>query len=171
MKSEKVIARLEKEKAAIEALLAPLTPEQIGAPSTAEVWSLKDHLAHLAMWMAGMVALLHHQPRRAAMGLTPDMAAVRSDDAINAVIYAQHATKSLAQVRTLFDNTHAQFVEAILQIGDDGLAKSYSHYEPENQTATGKRPVEGWVIGNGAAHYAKHRRWMEETIARNGWSS
>lgn len=168
MKSEKIVARLDKEKAALDLLLAPLTPAQIGAPSTPEDWSLKDHLAHLAMWAAGIVALLQQQPRMTAMGLLPELAAAtHGTDAINAVIYAQHAAETVEQVRALFDTTHAHFRAAILQTGDEGLARPYHDYDAADTSAAGKRPVSGWVLGDGAAHYAQHRRWMEAIIARS----
>src|SRR5436190_21950917 len=59
----------------VDALINSLTPEQIARKDHAG-WSIRDHLAHLAQWEAGMSAALRKQPRYEAIGI--DAASVQA---------------------------------------------------------------------------------------------
>ena len=48
------------------------TEEQLMVPKDAAGWNGRDHITHLAAWLKGIVALLNHQDRWAAVGVTID---------------------------------------------------------------------------------------------------
>jgi hypothetical protein len=52
-----LMARIEREWAVLQALLAQVSEEQMEAPG-ADGWSVKDQVAHLAAWERHL--LLHH---------------------------------------------------------------------------------------------------------------
>src|SRR5690242_3764495 len=54
---------------ALKQLLSTWTDEQLVTPGGPDGWSVKDHLAHLAVWERGEAAILRHEDQLKAMGL------------------------------------------------------------------------------------------------------
>src|SRR5688572_25512497 len=69
----------------LEELIASLSEDQLMRYGS-DGWSVKDHLAHLAMWEVGMAALLRKQPRWEAMGLDREAVAQHDTHVMNAII-------------------------------------------------------------------------------------
>jgi hypothetical protein len=147
-----------------------LTDEQITAPVDEQHWSVKDHLAHLTAWEAGMVALLKKENRWESMGLEPRFVEnTEGYDAINARLYERHKDEPLDEVLTRFNDTHGQLADAVRDAGDEGIHMSYSIYAPGETGDDSGDPVLNWLIGNSYGHYAEHLMWIKERIAEQGW--
>src|SRR5688500_1333338 len=88
---EQFLLRHEHERNALIEIVRAMTDEQITTPIDPQGWSVKDHLAHLTAWQAGMVALLRKGNRWQAMGLEPGFVQESEGfDAINARLYEHH---------------------------------------------------------------------------------
>src|SRR6476659_6259846 len=92
-----LIERIESARAELERLIAPLSEEQLTRPGP-EGWSIKDHLAHLALWRKSLIALLAGRNRVEAIGLDPAGEGRQDIDAINARLYERERDRPLAEV-------------------------------------------------------------------------
>src|SRR5689334_11263474 len=109
-----LLRRIEAGYSSFEKLLSTLSDEQLTTPGGPDGWSVKDHLAHLASWEAGIAALLRHENRWEAMGLEKDVIAKTENvDQMNTLVYQNSKTRSLAEVRAAFEDAHKQLVAAI----------------------------------------------------------
>jgi len=155
-----LLDRVERSRSALKQTYAHLDDAQMTAPGADGGWSVKDHLAHLAAWEAGIAALLRRQPRWAAMGL--DDAIVRQNDeaGVNAIIDRRNKDRALPDVLADFEQAHRDLRAALDQLAFDDLLKTYSHYQPDEPGAGNGRPILAWIAGNTYEHYAEHENWI-----------
>ena len=161
------LERIERARAALEQAISALDEAQLLAPGPHEGWSIKDHLAHLATWEAGLAALLRKQHRYAAMGVEDvdeETALSSNADALNAVIYARTKGRSLAEVRDALRDAQNQLLEALAPLSEEDLRKTYSHYQPDEPGEDSGEPILRWIAGNSYGHYAEHQRWIEDLV-------
>jgi len=80
-----LLERIQRSRSALEGTLSALSEDQLrqAGPSG---WSIKDHLAHLATWELGIVELLRHRPRFAAMQIEEAISQGKSEEEINDLI-------------------------------------------------------------------------------------
>jgi uncharacterized protein (TIGR03083 family) len=161
-----LLARIRRSRAALEATLQPLSAAQMTTPAPHDGWSVKDHLAHLTAWEQGIVALLQHRPRWAAMGL--EEGAIGDEDEINAMLHQAAKERPLAEVLAAFHDSYSQMLVTLDGLTDADLFRTYSHYQPEEPGEDDGRPIIGWIIGNTYEHYDEHRGWIEALIDRIG---
>lgn len=158
---EIMVENINKEWDALQAYIKSLTPEQLTKPADAAGWSVKDHLIHIAVWEVGMVALLNHQSRATAMGLSEEQWGNPDYDYVNEIIKKQHESLSLEAVLKRLDEVHQQLIETLGRLTLEDLERPYNHYAPDDdQTA----PVYGWVAGNTFEHYKEHIPWMQAIV-------
>lgn len=147
-------------RAKFEALINSLSDEQLTTPGPDGGWSVKDHLAHLAMWEVGVAALLRRQRRWEAMGLDETKVKSMSEDEINAEIEATHKGLSLVEVKDLFARAHRDLVAAIESLGDGELYKGMNYFLPDASS----RPVIHLILGNTNGHWDEHAEWIHNLI-------
>ncbi len=148
-----LLARIGQSRAALEHLVAPLDEHRLSAPG-GDGWSIKDHLAHLAVWQQSLLALLEGRDREAAIGIhTGDDDDAGDVDALNAVLHARRRDRPLPEVLAEFRRSQQQVLTALERLSDADLAKPYAHYQPEDDD---QRPVIGWIIGNTYGHEEEH---------------
>lgn len=155
-----LIERMERERDKIEEFIGSLTDAQLTKPA-ADGWTIKDFLAHMAQWEAGIVALLQKKPRWEAMGLTADFVSKSSETEINARLEELHKAMSLAEVKDLFAKAHRDMLSALQSLSDDDLMRPYSDYDPTSQN---KNPIMNSILGNTSSHWFEHRQWLKERI-------
>ncbi len=122
-----LIERIEAGYAAIENRLAPLSDTQLTTCTAPGEWSIKDHVAHLMIYERGMVALLRHEPRWAAMQLS--MKFVRdseSFDEINAVLYEHYCARPASEVLAALRDVHQELLQVLAGLMDEDLFKPYA---------------------------------------------
>lgn len=167
--NEAFLLLLEEQRHALMETVRALSDEQIAAPSTSTEWSVKDHLAHLATWLLGMVALLKKENRWEGMGLDPEFVYhTEAVDEINALIYHQHKDQSLPRLLTYFNDVHGQFAHVMRHVHFDDLYQPYSYYQPDEPGEDSGEPIIKWLVSNSYAHYAEHLIWIREMIAEKG---
>ena len=157
--TRELLARIQRSRLALERTLAPLTEAQMTAPGPTG-WSIKDHLAHLAAWESGVVALLNRRSRFAAMNLEAAVVQGMTEEEINEVIYQQHAGLSLAQVRDQLDAAEREMRQVLQRLDDHELLAPYASFLPEG-SAGRQDPVLYAIAGNTYEHYDEHREYIE----------
>lgn len=145
------IERIETAYAEVEAAIARLSPAQLTTLHDADGWSAKDHIAHLAAWRRGLVALLEHGDMVGAMGVAPG----QSLDETNAELYAQARNTSAAKALDDLRRAHRQVLAALAPLSVEDLELPYAHYRPGDHPA-GDEPIYGWIAGNTFGHDADH---------------
>jgi hypothetical protein len=160
-------AQLRDAWAQLQGTLDSLSEEQMTESLDEVGWTVKDHLAHLIPWERGMIALLKHEPRYAAMGLDAKTVEDRDEDELNAILREQHESATLAQVRERLRETHEELAAVVDSLGPDDLLRGYSHYQPDEPGEDSGEPVLRWVIGNSSGHYLEHLPWITQ-LARGG---
>lgn len=158
-----LIRQLEKHWSELTTFVAGLSLEQLERHDAAG-WTIKDHLAHLIPWAAGIAALLNRQPRWLAMGLDAPPAEGEID-AINAQFHAHRADQPLHTVLIELTQTHHQMLGMLAKLTDADLHQTYSHYQPDEPGDESDAPILYWVEGNTWAHYQEHLAWMRALIA------
>ena len=156
-----LLPRIETARAALDDLIASLSDDQLVSPAPDGGWSVKDHLAHLTAWEAGIAALLQHKPRYAAMQM--DAATYRNTDknGLNAIIHQRTSRHSLQEVREAFRQGQQALADAVSDLSAADLLETYSHYQPDEPGDDSGAPIVGWITGNTCDHYDEHRAWIE----------
>lgn len=132
----------------------------------ADGWSVKDHLAHLAMWEVGIAALLRKQPRWEAMGLDRDSVNLHDTHSMNATLDRKLKDLSLVAVKDLFQRSHRMLLTVLGELSDDDLQKTYSYYQPDEPGKDSGAPIIGWIVGNTYGHYNEHVEWIRALVER-----
>jgi uncharacterized protein (TIGR03083 family) len=146
-----LLETIKKERAAIEAALAGLTPEQMTAPGVMGEWSVKDILGHIAMWESRLVTILYSIER----GVAPKTLRLSDVDKVNAESYAEQRERPLDRVLADFHAVHAQLLKRLDTLEERDLSgpKRFEWMEGE--------PLEKLVAGDTFEHYAEHRPMIE----------
>lgn len=159
-----LLDRIQQSRSALKQTYAHLSEAQMIAPGADGGWSVKDHLAHLTTWEAGIAALLRREPRWAAMGL--DDAIVRQNDeaGVNAIIDRHNKDRALPDVVASFEQVHRDLLAVLGQLTFDDLLKTYSYYQPDEPGVDSGRPILAWIAGNTYEHYAEHESWIRAVV-------
>jgi hypothetical protein len=152
----------------LQTVLDSFSEEQMTERTDAGGWTVKDHLAHLATWERGIIALLRRQPRYEAMGL--DAATVQNNDEgeLNRKLRAQFVNASLSEVRENLRDAHDGLAALVDSLEPDDLLKTYSAYQPGEPGEDTGEPVLRWVVGNSSGHYLEHLPWIKRLATGSG---
>lgn len=159
---DELLARIEHSKAAFDSALAALTDAQLAAPLTEREWSVADHMAHIAVWMEGILVALDGGDRWAAMGGGPP--GPEGFDALNEQLRAPHAAKSPAEVRAWLDATHGRMLAKLRGMPIEELRRPYGHYQPHENRDDAGEPFLNWVVGDTYGHYDEHLGWITAAL-------
>jgi uncharacterized damage-inducible protein DinB len=146
----------------LKQVFSGLSEAQMIQPGADGGWSVKDHLAHLAAWERGIVALLNRQPRWPAMGLDEETVDRSEEDEINAMLDQLNRGRALADVLADFEQAHRDMLAVLERLSFDDLLKPYSDYDPGVDS---RNPVLGSITGNTCDHYTEHRPWVQKVVA------
>jgi uncharacterized protein (TIGR03083 family) len=152
-----LLARLPPARAALEEVLATLGSEQLAAPGP-RGWSVKDHLAHLAVWDQMIVAHLRDGSDHAIIGLDQSAYAAISLDALNDRIYQQNKERTPADVLAAFREARTQTLAVLDELDESVLRAPYWPDDPDRST------IEK-IAGDTYLHDLEHRRWIQDLIA------
>ena len=150
-----LMARIHRARSALEAAIAGASEAHLTAPGDPGGWSVKDHLAHLAIWEQSLLALLEGRSRSATIGIDAVTYETTDIDGLNALLYEHHRDRPLAEVLDLFHRSHDQVLAALAPLTDVDLLRPYSHYQPD-ETPFNPDPVVGWIAGNTFEHFEEH---------------
>ncbi len=152
MTKRELLESIQQERAAFEAALAGLTPEQMTAPGVMGEWSVKDLLGHVAMWESRLVTILYSVER----DVVPKMLHGQTEvDRVNAESYAEQRERPLDRVLSDFHAVHVQLLKRLDALADRDLSDSERFPWMEGE------PLEKLVAGDTFEHYAEHRPAIE----------
>ena len=161
---QNLLTLMARERDELERLLSQISDAQMLVPG-ADGWSIKDHMAHITAWEAGMVALLQKQPRYAGMGLTrEEWTSDLETSQLNQLIYERNKHRSLADVRDAFDQTHRELLDMLNQLTNEDLFRNYAYYQPDEVGDDANRPIINWIVGDSFRHYSEHREWIRKML-------
>ena len=158
-----LLDRIERARAALARVVGGLSHGQIVAPGPDGGWSVKDHLAHLAAWEAGMAALLQRRPRYPAMGVG-DAYLTAGEDAINDMIHERSKGRPPAEVLADLRKAQQELLASLAGLTDADLLKTYSHYQPDEPGEDSGEPILKWIASNTYEHYVEHGEWIEALV-------
>jgi uncharacterized protein (TIGR03083 family) len=144
-----------------DAYLNTLAEEQLTTPTDAAGWTAKDHVIHLAIWEAGIFALLNAQPRWEGMGIDRETFVSDDFDRMNAVIQQRYRDMALDEVLKTFRDGHQRLVAKIQSMSDEDLQLPYRHYQPDSDRDA---PVWHLISGNTFGHYEEHTPWIAAIV-------
>lgn len=151
---------------ALEAVL-PLTNEvQMRKPGPGG-WAIKDHLAHLAVWELGLVALLRREPRFEAMRIAEAVEQGKSEEEVNDLIFEQHAGLTPQEAVKYFREVRHELLQALDGLEDADLQRPYRDYLPPGESGP-DMPVMNWILGNTCYHYDEHRGYILALLGESG---
>lgn len=161
---EELQRRMRNSYDAFSAYIAGLSDAQMTVPTDAAGWTVKDHLAHLAVWTDGITAALNHQSRREAMGVDQALWDQENHDYfdINEQIRGQHVNKPLSQVKDEFRTAHERIVAKIETMEESDLLRPYVVYQPG--AVNEPEPVWAYIIGNSYGYYEEHQPWIAAIV-------
>ncbi len=108
MDKETLLRTIQTEYAHLDSLIAPLSETQLCTPGSEGQWSIKDILAHVAVWEQICARWLEEFLR----GETPQPSE-RLDRDSNNRIYRENRDRSLSEVRGLCRSAHEQFLHQV----------------------------------------------------------
>ncbi len=141
--------------------IAGYTDAQMTGPTDAAGWTVKDHAAHLFVWLDGMNAVLTGAPRIPRMGLDEATWNSGDGDIINEAIRRQHQHRPLVSVMSDLRNAHNEFRGRVAALSNTDLLRPYSDFQPGSPITD---PIVGRLAGNSFEHYAEHRPWMRAIV-------
>lgn len=148
------------------AYLKTLSEEQMTARTDAVGWTVKDHLAHIAVWANGIDAMLGGDSRHEAMGIDLEtwrhMMKTKDFDRINGLIQQRHKGKSLDEVFTMLHDAHQRLVEKVQAMSEEDLKLPYRHFQAESNSEV---PIIDYIMAETYEHYAEHKPWIEAITA------
>lgn len=151
-------ARIERAWDALETQVAAYPEDVLTGPSGEAGWSIKDHLAHLTAWEAGVVGIIRD-------GVTQDvtMSVDRAVwdagdlDAVNERIRVQTADAPLAEVLAARQATHRELLAALRTLTAERLGERWTDGTGDAQDAP---TILQKVTGNTVEHYPEHAQWI-----------
>ena len=165
---EALTAAVERGRSEFYAALDGLTAEQLAAPLTDRDWSVADHMAHIAVWMEGILAALDGTNRWQVMGGGPPSGG--DFDELNERLRAPHAKQSPAEARAWLDATHERMLARLRSMTIEELHRPYNYYQPGETRNDGDQPFLHWVVGDTYGHYDEHRGWITAAMRQRGWA-
>lgn len=156
-------AALARSRENLLAVVEPLDDERI-ARLGPEGWSVKDHLAHLAVWERWATGILTGQDKAATLGVPPDLLATDGFDQINEAIRARWAGTPRPEVMAMLAASREELLATLAGLTYADLMKPYAHYQPASPDLTD--PVAFWVAGNSYQHDDEHRPWIEALLTK-----
>jgi hypothetical protein len=156
MQKSKLLAEIRSGYAALEAILAPLSPQQMTTPGVNGQWSVKDNLAHISAWSRRLSMRL--QAVREGTQAPPGPYAGMTEDEANEFIYQQNKDRSLDDVLADLRATSQQALEAVQQTSEEDLNKPMSWLNGA--------PLWISIAGNTYEHYQEHSQIIDNWLAR-----
>lgn len=153
MKKEQLLGKIEVAWSALQESYAGLSEAQLTEPGVTGDWSVKDILAHVTTWEE---EALHHLPGILEGRRPPRYSVLYGGiDAFNALKTEENRRRSLPEVLTRLDETHARLVV-------------YVAASPDEQFTTDTR-FRRRVRLDAYGHYPIHTRAISEWRARKGF--
>lgn len=121
-------------------------------------WTVKDHVAHLALWEDSINALLEKKSRQQHVKIDDVTWNANDIDRVNAVIQQRYRDLSWEQVEQMFQEIHSHLIDQLQALSDADLLRPHREYDPQSSDDSA---ILGYLVGNSFGHYAEHRPWIK----------
>ena len=158
---QELTACLQDARARLEAVLAQVPTEHMTEAGVVEGWSVKDLLAHIAMWQSRTITAIFQAERgqKPSLGVTNDHANDWAN--VNAKDYAEQKARPLERVLADFRGAHTQMLKRLVAWQDEAALFDKKRYP----TLNGESLVD-LIHNNGDGHDDEHRAQIEAWLAR-----
>ncbi len=155
-----LLALIHHEWQALQATIAGASQAGLLRPGP-EVWSPKDHLAHLAAWLEVLEKhyLGGHSFAAAAGVDLSSLGGAHTADDVNAIFFERYKDLPLAQVRLWLEKAHAAALARLDEVSFTDLMQPFDPHDPE------RRLLIQEVMGNTSEHYQGHNRLIQALLA------
>jgi hypothetical protein len=162
------LARIDSGWQALMSHIGRLDPVQLDGPQSADGWTVKDHLGHVAAWEATVPALLNGQMHFVGLDVPEEVYDAGGIDAVNAHVQARVAAQDVVAVLENLVIGHGAVLARLERLTDADLVKPYHAFVPQAPWPDDGTPVIAWLAGNTYEHYAEHIPWLDAIVAGVG---
>jgi hypothetical protein len=157
---QELIAYLGDERSKLEAVLLRVKPEQMTQPGVCGHWTVKDVVAHLAVWTSREVTVLFQAERgqKISYGVLDDGANDWAN--VNQKDYEQQKDRPLERILEDFRGAHKQLLKRLAAWQDETALFQ------TNKFAGTKRSLAEKMIGGVGEHDAEHREQIEAWLVQ-----
>jgi uncharacterized protein (TIGR03083 family) len=157
---QELIVYLGEERAKLEAVLAQVKPEQMTQAGVCGDWSVKDIVAHLAVWTSREVTVLFQAERgqKISYGMPDDSANDWAN--VNAKDYAQQKDRPLERIQEDFRGAYKQLLKRLTAWQDETALFQ------ANKFAGSKSSLADKMIGGVGEHDVEHREQIEAWLGK-----
>lgn len=111
MTKQELISTIEAERAKLDALIGTLSDAQMNEPNAVGEWSVKDTLAHLAMWTSRNITVIYQAEQGQKAEEIDEM--FDDADALNAADYETQKDRPLDRILSDLRGTHKQLLRRL----------------------------------------------------------
>lgn len=146
----------------IEAIVRPLDERRLAAIPPDGGWSVKDHLAHMAVWLEVAAARVRGMPDNAPFGMD-EMSFIAADiDGLNEAAHRLNRDRAPEDVLSDLRETHAGMLEIVEGLAEADLAGPARSLRPRAR----QEPLITTIAANTYEHYEEHAGWIRALLAR-----
>jgi hypothetical protein len=158
MSKARIMDLVQRERRALERVLAGLGEAQMIQPGVENGWSVKDIMAHITDWERRMVGWIEESlrgevPQRPAPGMTWD-----DMDALNEQTYLLNKDRELHKVLADFHRSYEDALQVVEALTEEDLIA------PQRFVWRGGDPMWHMVASNTWEHYQEHRESIEKWL-------
>ena len=146
----------------LHSFLAAVTPSQASKQDQAG-WSVKDHVAHLAVWEDSVAILFRGGRRHEALGIEEAVYAAGSFDEINEVIRVRLEGITLQEAICYLEGVHRQLMAHLRTLRDADLNAKAREFFPQAPRNDDRR-LASLLWDNTGGHFIEHLEWMRDLV-------
>jgi Protein of unknown function (DUF1706) len=158
-----LITAIRAERAALDAVLARIPAERMSQPGAIGAWSVKDVVAHIAIWCSRAVTLLFQAERSGKAQSWQTQLCASDWDTVNARDIEQQQDRALESILADYRGSHAQLLKRL----EAWRANEAHLFDTSRFPGLGGQTLAGEVCSVSAAHDAEHRADLEAWLARS----
>ena len=148
-----LIESIEREYTNLQAALGGLSEEQLHRPGVVGDWTVKDVLAHIAVWQSRLITSMF----KIEKDFKPETVEAQADvDRLNAQWYREQKDRDFEQIWDDLDSSYHQLLKRLDNWSDDAL------FDPKRCKWMKGQPFAEYVLGDSAEHYAEHAAQIRE---------
>ena len=158
---QQLLDEFDGEWAALMAVVAGADDADLLNRTDAAGWNARDHLAHLGVWLQGVIGMVRDgQPQWAAMHVAEHLWNFDDIDPLNEAIRQQTIDWPVADTLAMLRARHEDMVGIVTGMTDDDLLKPVNTFVP----GAGDFAICYKIDGNGPHHYQEHAPWISRIL-------
>jgi hypothetical protein len=160
MTKARLLALIRSERKRLDAELADLDGDQMTKPGVEGRWSIKDLMAHIAVWEQRMIGWLKQALRGEVPQQLPAGMTWEDLDRWNEETFLEHRDRPLDEVLAESDRSYRQAMRAVEMMPEKALI------QPDYYVWRGGKPLWEMVAANTYWHYQEHREAIRSWLHR-----